>query len=109
MPIKDKGLYPPDWPARSLAAKSDAGWCCEKCRAVNGRPHPETGSTVVLTVHHIIPVADGGTHDKSNLQALCQRCHLAADGALHARHAAMTREGKRRAEQADAGQEALKW
>jgi 5-methylcytosine-specific restriction protein A len=28
-------------------------------------------------VHHILPVADGGTHAESNLQALCKPCHAA--------------------------------
>ena len=26
-------------------------------------------------VHHILPLADGGTHDESNLQSLCISCH----------------------------------
>lgn len=26
-------------------------------------------------VHHIIPLSRGGTHDRSNLMALCKSCH----------------------------------
>ncbi len=26
-------------------------------------------------VHHIIPLSEGGTHDRSNLMALCKSCH----------------------------------
>jgi 5-methylcytosine-specific restriction protein A len=26
-------------------------------------------------VHHLVPVDQGGSHDFSNLQALCQSCH----------------------------------
>ena len=26
-------------------------------------------------VHHIIPLADGGTHDEDNLMSLCKPCH----------------------------------
>lgn len=26
-------------------------------------------------VHHILPLADGGTHDEGNLMPLCKGCH----------------------------------
>ena len=26
-------------------------------------------------VHHILPISQGGTHDRSNLMSLCQSCH----------------------------------
>ena len=26
-------------------------------------------------VHHIVPLSDGGTHDRRNLVALCRSCH----------------------------------
>lgn len=29
----------------------------------------------VEEVHHILPVAKGGTHDESNLMSLCRSCH----------------------------------
>ena len=29
----------------------------------------------VEEVHHIIPLAEGGTHDESNLMSLCRSCH----------------------------------
>jgi 5-methylcytosine-specific restriction protein A len=28
-------------------------------------------------VHHILPLARGGTHDRSNLMSLCTSCHSA--------------------------------
>ena len=31
--------------------------------------------TPVEEVHHIIPVSQGGTHDRGNLMSLCQSCH----------------------------------
>lgn len=37
---------------------------CRKCSSVNQ-----------LTIDHIIPVAKGGTHDRSNLQCLCRPCN----------------------------------
>ena len=26
-------------------------------------------------VHHIIPISEGGKHDKSNIMAVCRECH----------------------------------
>lgn len=38
--------------------------------------HAEQKRVEVATqVDHIVPRADGGTDDESNLQALCERCH----------------------------------
>ena len=34
----------------------------------------------VEEVHHKIPLADGGTHERSNLISLCRNCHLKAHG-----------------------------
>ena len=31
--------------------------------------------TSVEEVHHIVPVSQGGTHDRGNLMSLCQSCH----------------------------------
>lgn len=68
------------------------------CRAEHGRPHPVTGSKVVLTVAHLDHNTDH--NEPSNLRAMCQRCHLTYDAAYHAANAAMTR----RLRQIDAGQ-----
>ncbi|EHG21770.1 hypothetical protein HMPREF9334_00473 [Selenomonas infelix ATCC 43532] len=41
---------------------------CEKCK--------EQERYVLATlVHHIRPLADGGTHDEDNLMSLCASCH----------------------------------
>jgi len=32
-------------------------------------------ATPMEEVHHIKPLAEGGTHDDSNLMALCKSCH----------------------------------
>ena len=41
---------------------------CEKCR--------EQGKlTPAQEVHHILPLSRGGTHDETNLMALCKPCH----------------------------------
>ena len=41
---------------------------CEQCER-EGRLTPAE------EVHHILPLADGGTHDVENLMALCKSCH----------------------------------
>lgn len=35
--------------------------CCKVAQAVE--------------VHHIIPISEGGKHDKNNLMAVCRECH----------------------------------
>ena len=41
---------------------------CEKCF--------EKGVLVpAQEIHHILPLSEGGTHDKSNLISLCKSCH----------------------------------
>jgi 5-methylcytosine-specific restriction endonuclease McrA len=104
MPM-DRSRYPADWERISRAIRTErARGCCEWCGAVNGQPHPRTGSKVVLTVAHLgTPHADGrpgDKHDKTdvrpeNLAALCQACHLNYDRDEHQQHAAETRRRKR--------------
>ena len=96
MPIKKENLhlYPPNWKQISLHVRKErAGDKCEWCGAENGRPHPITGSKVVLTVAHLDH--DPRNNDPSNLAALCQRDHLRYD----AEHHKKTREATRRAAQ----------
>ena len=89
MPM-DRSKYPDDWEAISRRIRLErAQGRCEVCGAVNGEPHPVTGSRVVLTVAHLDHDTTNNTDD--NLAALCQRCHLTYDAALHAQHAAETR------------------
>jgi len=70
-----KELYGTNWDAISRQVKSDAGWKCRKC----GHVH-EHKSGYVLTTHH----KDGNpkNNNKTNLIALCQRCHLQAQRIL---------------------------
>lgn len=90
MPIRleNKHRYPKDWKLRSrfirfYRAKNK----CEWCGAENYKPHPITGSKVVLTTAHVY---DHRPESCSllNLAALCQRCHN--------RHDAMDRKKRRR-------------
>lgn len=67
-----KKEYPADWDKITKIVKDASGWCCEVCGAEHGPP-PK-----VLTVHHInyTPM----DCREFNLVALCQVCHLKAQG-----------------------------
>lgn len=69
---------------------------CEWCGAEHGKPHPITGSIVVLTTAHVF---DDRPEASSllNLAALCQRCHNGHD-------AAARRQGTRERRIAASGQ-----
>ena len=85
MPIRpeNKERYPKDWKAISQSVRDRAGNRCEgspafpQCRAENGKPHPETGSKVVLTTAHLDHQPENC--DPENLRAWCQRCHNVYD------------------------------
>lgn len=103
MPV-DMRRYPSEWKAISLAIRNREGWRCKWCGAENNKPHPITGSIVVLTVAHLgTPHPDGtpgDKHDKmdvrpGNLAALCQRCHLNYDRDEHMQNAAETRRRRK--------------
>lgn len=67
-------LYPKNWAAISKRIRFErAQNRCEHCGAENHRPHPVTGSRVVLTVAHLNH--DPADNRESNLAALCQKCH----------------------------------
>jgi 5-methylcytosine-specific restriction endonuclease McrA len=81
MPIRpeNRKRYPKDWKLRSRFVRFiRAKGVCEWCGAVHGKPHPVTGSTVVLTTAHVF---DDRPEAASllNLAALCQRCHNGHD------------------------------
>jgi len=90
---ENKARYPKDWKQRSRAIRERAGNRCEGCGPENGKPHPVTGSIVVLTVAHLDHQPENC--DPTNLRAWCQRCHNTYDAA----HRAQTRARTRRAMQ----------
>ena len=53
-----------------------------RCAAVNGKPHPVTGSKVVLTVMHLNHQPEDVRDE--NLMAGCQRCHNRYDAPVRA-------------------------
>lgn len=81
MPIRaeNRGRYPKDWKLRSRFVRFvRAKGLCEWCGAAHGKPHPVTGSIVVLTAAHVY---DDRPEASSllNLAALCQKCHNGHD------------------------------
>lgn len=87
MPI-NKEDYPDDWEAisweiRNVRAENrcecegECGLHDGRCTAVNYKPHPVTGSKVILTVAHLDQDSTHG--DPTRLKAMCQRCHLTYD------------------------------
>lgn len=90
MPIhaENRARYPKDWPQISRRIRVErAGNRCEfredgrRCEAINGEPHPITGSKVVLTVAHLDHTPEHC--DDANLLGGCQRCHLRYDAEHH--------------------------
>lgn len=53
-----------------------------RCLAEQRRPHPVTGSLVILTVAHLDHTPENCADE--NLRAMCQRCHLRYDAPHHA-------------------------
>lgn len=39
------------------------------------RRYARVGLVPIAEIHHKLPLAEGGTHDRSNLIALCKSCH----------------------------------
>lgn len=101
MPIKpeNKNRYPTNWKAIVERIRERSRDRCEgspaypDCRAKNHEPHPQTGSTVVLTTAHLDHQPENC--DPKNLRHWCQRCHLTYDSKQHAQSAYKTRrEGR---------------
>jgi 5-methylcytosine-specific restriction endonuclease McrA len=105
MPIRaeNRARYPNDWKAISREARERAGNRCEgspafpDCRAENGKPHPATGSIVVLTVAHLDHMPENCAPE--NLRAWCQRCHNTYD--LPMRRAGIRERARRTKAEAD--------
>ncbi len=98
MPIKpeNKLRYPKNWLTEIRPAILErAGNKCEgsplypDCRVGNYKPHPVTGSKVILTIAHLDHTPENCNPE--NLRAWCQRCHCTFD----APRKAMDRTGQK--------------
>ena len=70
---RNRHRYPEDWDKIAKAVKDEAGWRCEACDNPHGSP------PYILTVDHVVDHAPENV-ERSNLAALCQRCHLRRQG-----------------------------
>jgi len=96
---ENRDRYPENWPqirGEILARAGETGEGeereearCEWCGAENRKPHPVTGSMVVLTIAHLDHQPENC--DPTNLRALCQKCHNGYD----VRHRRSTRARNR--------------
>ena len=59
------GEYPDDWDDRRTQVLEQDDYQCQECGATDTTPH----------VHHVTPISEGGSHDLSNLETLCESCH----------------------------------
>lgn len=64
--------YPSDWNSRRKKVYRRDNHTCQNCGA--------SGESVELHAHHIVPKSKGGSHELSNLKALCSECHKAIHG-----------------------------
>jgi len=104
MPV-DYSKYPDNWKEISEYIRFvRANNHCETCGAENYKPHPITGSKVILTVAHINPEKSDIRYnpekydpddEDNNLVAECQRCHLKRDKNLHAQNRKYGRNWKK--------------
>lgn len=115
MPV-DKSKYPADWKAISAFIRFErAGNRCEcegECGLHRTNPGPRRcievnrtqarfarGRIILTTAHLCLPEDHNGAlcADETHLKAMCQRCHLRYDAALHARNAAETKRKQKEA------------
>jgi hypothetical protein len=69
------------WKSISRLVVAHAGCRCENCGAQKGKPHPITGSRVILCTAHLDHRPENVSPE--NLRAWCQRCHLIDDLPYH--------------------------
>lgn len=95
MPIRpeNRARYPKTWKSMVASAAKRSGGRCEcdgrcgqdhvdgRCNALNGHPHPDTGSKVVLTLAHFHGVPLEETSIDEMMHA-CQRCHNRYDAPM---------------------------
>ncbi|HWQ36938.1 MAG TPA: HNH endonuclease signature motif containing protein [Blastocatellia bacterium] len=99
MPIRkeDRKFYGSPWRALSRRIRfGRAGGRCERCGAIHGWLHPQSGKLVALTVHHFNFTP--GDDREENLIAVCQACHLELERPRHTASARITRQRRKDAQ-----------
>jgi len=110
---RPKPPYPPEWKALSHSIRSERAQrrceCTGECGLHRTHPGPRRCverdhepaqwalGIVVLTVAHLC-VCEPPCAIESHVKAMCNRCHLRVDMALHQKHAAETRRLKKEAQ-----------
>jgi 5-methylcytosine-specific restriction endonuclease McrA len=84
-----RARYPRNWKRISRSVITRAEYRCEACGAEQGKPHPVSGSKVILGAAHLDHRPENVSPD--NLRAWCQRCHLRYD---HPQHLAQIRANR---------------
>jgi 5-methylcytosine-specific restriction endonuclease McrA len=69
--------YGPEWWQIRRAVLQRDNYRCTECGMTNSECRDEYGES--LSVHHVVPYEDGGTHDTENLVTLCKACHFSAE------------------------------
>lgn len=112
---RTRPAYPPEWEVVSREIRQRAGNRCEcegecglhrthpgprRCIEINGTEARWARGVIVLTTAHLN--GHGGPcqcdplcAEPAHLKAMCQRCHLRYDQALHQRNASATRYARR--------------
>ncbi len=98
--------YPADWKAISRAIRVRSGGQCEcagecglhhdrRCNERNGTEAKWAKGKIVLTVAHLRTALSEMDCRDEVLKAMCQRCHLRYDQALHIANSRATRRSKK--------------
>lgn len=69
--------YGPEWWEIRRSVLQRDNYRCQECGLSNSDSKDTYGEG--LSVHHIVPYEDGGTHALDNLVTLCKACHFEAE------------------------------
>src|SRR5690606_6721021 len=72
---------PESWPGRRGFEGYKGDWLKLRAQVLREEPFCRQCGRPATTVDHIIPKSQGGTDDRSNLQALCDTCRRRKDAA----------------------------
>lgn len=77
---REVGGYPDDWQSRRRAVYEKANGRCASCGAKVGVIEQSRWKNKLILreahVHHKVPISRGGDHSLSNLELLCENCHI---------------------------------